>query len=199
MKVTISDSAVATKTLGVWISPGLGQAWGGGLKAPLMDLYTARVGGLPWLPPGWLVQVRELQARFPDDLVRIAPAYARLALNPDLPKWITVDNQRAGVWQEIAKATDAAVGKFAAGKQSEGKPELDRLNANAAFWNRAYNIAVTVRDFVPNTVGFIGSNLWNGLGWKLKLMVAIAAVGAGIYFFPKVAPKLGVTLKSLKA
>jgi len=184
VKATISDSAVATKTLGVWISPGLGQAWGGGLKAPLMDLYTSRVGGLPWLPPGWLVQVRELQARFPDDLVRVAPAYARLAINPDLPAWIGESKQRADVWQEIFAATNSAVGKFAAGKQAEGKPELDRLARNAVFWDRAYNIAVSVRDFVPNTVGFVGKSLWSGLGWKLKLMIGIAAVGAGLYFCP---------------
>ncbi len=188
MAISQSAEAGARKAYGIYVSPGLGGIWEGRLKTEMDRLFVTRMASIPWLPAGWLAGVRDLQSRYPDDLVRIAPAMGRsLIPNPESPDWLLQDQARIDAWQVIAKASDNAIIQVAAGKQAEGKAELDQLYANAAFWDRAYNLAVGVRDAVPNAIGWVGSNLWNGLGWKLKLGLAIAGAAAAYYYWPKLA------------
>lgn len=182
---TPSQEAAIRKAFGVWLSPGLGVAWEGKLKGEMSRLFVTRVAQLPWLPPGWLASVQDIQSRYPDDLVRIAPSMGSIHPNPESPSWILADPDRLAAWQVIAKACDSAIVKFAAAKQDEGRAELQRLYDNAAFWDKAYNLAVAVRDAVPNAAGFIGSSLWNGLGWKWKLAIGFAATAAVVWYLPK--------------
>lgn len=180
-------SETAKKTLGVWIAPGLGQAWGGELKPIMGKLFVEQMAPMPWLPPGWLAAVRDLQAQYPNDLVRVAPSQLASGVPiPDMPAFITSDPAKVAVWQTIFKSNESMIGKFAANKADEGRAEWNSLQRKAAFWDGAYRLAVAARDFVPNSIGFVAGNLWNGLGWKLKLMIGIGVVGAGFWFGPKI-------------
>lgn len=184
---TPSKEAALRKAFGIYLQPGLGVAWEGKLKSEMDKLFVTRMAEIPWLPAGWLGNVRDVQSRYPDDLVRIAPSMGSIHENPETPDWILADPAKVAAWQVIAKASDNVIVAFAAGKQAEGKAELDRLYANAEFWNKAYNLAVGIRDAVPNAGGWILSSLWNGLGWKWKLAIGFAGAAAVVVYFPKIA------------
>jgi hypothetical protein len=187
MAISITAEAGAKKAYGIMVSPGLGVAWNGDLKRLMTTLFTTRVANIPWLPVGWLAGVEDLQARFPDDLVRIGPSMGSIHPNPDMPDWILNSQDRMDAWMAIYRASNDAIVSYAAGKQAEGKAQLDALYRNAAFWDGAYNLAVNIRDAVPNAAGFIGSSLWNGLGWKWKLVIGVAGVAAVGWYWPKLA------------
>ncbi len=187
MAITVSAEAAAKKLYGIMVSPGLGVAWNGDLKRQMNVLFTTRVANIPWLPPGWLASVLDLQSAFPDDLVRIAPSMGSIHPNPDMPAWILTNQERMDAWMEIYRASNDAIVQYAKGQQDAGRAVLDALYARAAFWDAAYNLAVNVRDAVPNAVGWVGSSLWNGLGWKWKLALGFVAVSAGVWYFPKIA------------
>lgn len=175
-----AESMDAQLRLGVWISPGLGLGYPE-LKATLGRLFAERVAVLPWVPAHWLDDVAALQKKFPNDLVRPYPALGSMgAFNRDHGTFI--DSQpKAIAWNEIASASDRAIAKYAQDQQAAGKAELDRLIASAEFWSAAYDIAVSVRDAVPNAVGAVASNLWEGLGTKWKVILLLAAVGGIAY------------------
>ncbi len=168
------------------------------LKVPRI-LFTTKVANIPWLPAGWLAAVEDLQSRFPDDLVRIAPSMGSIHPNPDMPDWILKSQDRMDVWMEIYRASNDAIVSYAKGQQEAGRAQLDALYARAAFWDAAYNLAVSVRDAVPNAVGFIGSSLWNGLGLKWKLILGVAVVGAGVWYWPQLSKLAKTATRSLKA
>ncbi len=185
--ISQTQEAAARKAFGILIQPGLGVAWSGKLKTEMDRLFVTRVAGIPWLPPGWLANVRDIQSRYPDDLVRIAPSMGSIHPNAESPAWILSDPARVAAWQVVALASSKVQSAFAAAKQDEGKAELQRLYNNAAFWDATYKLAVSVRDAAPNAVGWVGSNLWNGLGWKLKLALGLAGAVALYVYFPKLA------------
>lgn len=196
---TPSKEAAIRKAFGTYLSPGLGVAWEGKLKNEMSKLFVLRVSQLPWLPPGWLAQVQDVQSRYPDDLVRIAPSMGSIHPNAESPDWILEDPERVAAWQVIAKASDSAISRFAAAKQDEGRAELQRLYDNAAFWDKAYRIAVGVRDAAPNAAGWVVSSLWNGLGWKWKLALGVAGVAAVVTYWPKLAKLAKSATKALGA
>ncbi len=187
MTITISAEAGAKKLLGIMVSPGLGMAWNGDLKRQMSTLFTTRVANIPWLPPGWLAAVEDLQSRYPDDLVRIAPSMGSIHPNPDMPDWILNSQDRMDVWMEIYRGSNDAIVSYAKGQQEAGRAQLDALYARAAFWDAAYNLAVNIRDAVPNAAGFIASSFWNGLGLKWKLILGVAAAGAVVWYWPVIA------------
>ncbi len=187
MTISVTAEAAAKKLYGIMVQPGYGVAWSGDLKRQMSILFTTRVANIPWLPPGWLASVQDLQSAFPDDLVRIAPSMGSIHPNPDMPAWILVSQDRMDAWMEIYRASNEAIVSYAKGQQDAGKAALDALYRRAAFWDAAYNLAVNVRDAVPNAVGFIGSSFWNGLGLKWKLILGVAGVGAVVWYWPKLA------------
>jgi hypothetical protein len=199
MTITITAEAGAKKLYGIMVSPGLGVAWNGDLKRQMSVLFTGRVSNIPWLPPGWLNAVQDLQARYPDDLVRIAPSMGSIHPNPDMPDWILNSQDRMDAWMAIYKASNDAIVSYAAGQQAAGKAQLAALYASAAFWDGAYNLAVNIRDAAPNAAGFVVSSLWNGLGWKWKLALGVGGAAAVVWYWPKLAKLAKSATKALKA
>lgn len=182
MQANATDSDIAQKSLGVYITQGLGSAYPE-LKRLSAQLFAERVAKIPWLPESWLGDVNALQARFPADLVRIAPSRVLLVKSPMAPAWLD-SPAKVDAWQELFTAHSAIVANFARGEVDKGRAELERVNADAEFWDRLYRIAVSVRDAVPNAVGGIVSNFIRGIGWKWGAIIVIGGIGA-VYLYRK--------------
>ncbi len=135
-----NDSSMTGEGLGVWISPGLGMAYPE-LKTRLLELYRDKVSRLDFVPAGWFALVKKLQDSMPNDLVRIAPSQlANGSPIENMPEWTNSSPRVNNAWQSLFNATNEAVVQFAQQQQSKGKAELDRLYANARFWDTAYKV-----------------------------------------------------------
>ncbi len=178
--LTSAQIDAAEKAYGVTVIPGLGMAYAE-LKPIMADLFTKRAAIIPWIDNGWVSAVSTLQKNNPNDLVVANPSNGKSGIaNKTAPSWQNAE-QRA-VWTEFASVCQSAIAAYAQGQQEAGKSALNGLYRNAAFWDRAYKIAVATRDAVPNAIGFVGSSLWNGLGAKWKIIIGLGLVGAGVYF-----------------
>ncbi len=170
--------------LGVWAQFGLAAAWPE-LAASLNRLYTDRVAKLPWVPRDWFVQVMNLQAANPGSLIVIGPALNVLGgRSSDAPTFADSDD-KLHAWQEIFQMTEAAIRKYADGKASEGRAEMDAAYMNSDFWNRAYAIAVAIRDLPANAVGAVLSGAESVTGGILGSLAKswlfwAALIGAGV-------------------
>lgn len=172
--------------LGVWISPGLGQAYPELRDGIMMRVFGDRVASVPWVPQNWLASVRALQANNPTGLVRIGPAklLGSAVRAPDAPSF--ADTQaKLDWWQSLFDASNAAVGKYAAQQQAAGKAELDKLYANAAFWNTglgatAITVATTIRDLPKNAVGAVLDGAGSVAGGVLKKLLGSWIVWVGL-------------------
>jgi hypothetical protein len=178
----VSDNA--WKTWGVYIQPGIGMAYPE-LNTLLQNFFREKVAKIPWLPSGWFDAQAALQTEFPDDQVRIAPAALTSgAVNPQAPLWLDTAEKRER-WQELFKESNSIVTKYAAGQAELGRAELESLYANAAFWDRMYNIAVSVRDFPKNVVSAVGDFSTDLIIETLKkfwIPIAVIGIGAFIYY-----------------
>lgn len=175
-----AESDAAWKSWGVYIQPGIGEAYPE-LNTKLQNFYRDKVSKIPWIPPGWYDAVSGMQANFPGSQVRIAPALmATGAVNKLAPDWLDSDAKRQ-YWQELFTEASSIVQKYAAGKAEEGRAELDRLYANAAFWDRAYNIAVAIRDAPANVVKAAGE-VATGIAWEGLKGFIVPAIIIGVVF-----------------
>lgn len=140
-------SDYAWKTLGLYISPGMGKAIPA-TQASMREIIQGRMAGLKFLPDGWNTAVAGLIAQFPDDLVRVAPPFLLNGIrNPQTPDFLNTPEKLA-VWQEIWQSSDAAIVKAAKGYQDDAAADLAALQADADFWNKAYTLYRKVADAV---------------------------------------------------
>lgn len=150
MSLTAADRQRVAYVLGVMDQPGLATGYPE-LVRLLNRLFSDKVAKLPWVPRSWLPAVAELQAKNPGDLIKLAPALNVLGFRQEgCPSFADTDD-KAAVWATIYKAQQDAIGAYAAKQAEEGAAELRALEADAAFWDGAYKLAVTVRD-LPSTV-----------------------------------------------
>lgn len=177
MTLTITAEAAATKQFGVYVSPGYGVAWDGQLKSVMSKLFTTRIASLPWIAPGWLAGVQDLQSNNPDDLVRIKPAMGSIHPNLDMPAWIIGSPDHTDVWQTIAQASDNAVTLFAKGQQDAGRATLEALIAKADFWDAAYKLDKAIVSAPGKAVDAITGGVLRALGMNWHL---VALVGLGV-------------------
>jgi hypothetical protein len=176
----MNESDNAWKTLGVYIQPGIGTAYPE-LNKLLQAFFKSKVATIPWLPAGWLDSQAGLQAAYPGDQIRIAPAFkGDGSVSPLAPVWLDTPEKRQ-LWQELFKRSNEIVTAYAAGEAAKGKVLLDKLYSEAAFWDRMYNIAVTVRDLPKTVVGAAGDFASGVVGEFLKKFWIVIAVG-GIGF-----------------
>jgi hypothetical protein len=177
---TPAESDAAWKSWGVYLQPGIGEAYPE-LNTKLLNFFRDKVSEIPWLPAGWYDAVAGIQANFPGSQVRIAPALlVSGGVNKLAPDWLDSDEKRQ-YWQELNVQSNSIVQKYAAGKAEEGRAELDQLYANAAFWDRAYNIAVAIRDAPANAVKAAGEVV-TGIAWEgLKGFIIPAAIVAVVF------------------
>jgi hypothetical protein len=177
------------KNWGVYIQPGIGRAYPE-LNAQLYAMYRDKVRKIPWLPSGWYDAVMGLGTQFPNDQIRIAPAYMGdgVRANVNAPDWLDTKEKR-DAWQAISNDVLKTVQLYAAGQAAAGKAELDSLYAKAAFWNSAYEIAVKVRDFPKEVVGAVAGAANDVAGGvvsvalkKLAIPLLVVGVGALVWY-----------------
>lgn len=121
-------------TLGMRILP-YGDAWPD-LRDILSDIY-GKIGAVPWFPPQWLAQVNALHGKNSMLLIP-TPSSAR---NPPAISFIKTPEQAAW-WNEFERRANAALMLYAEKQASEGRKVMAAANADAAFWDSAYRVAV---------------------------------------------------------
>lgn len=177
------ESDKAWKTLGVYIQPGIGTAYPE-LNKLLQAFFKSKVSTIPWLPAGWMDSQAGLQASYAGDQVRIAPVFkGDGSISPLAPSWLDTPEKRQ-FWQELFKRSNEIVTAYAAGEAAKGKVLLDKLYAEAAFWDRAYNVAVFVRDLPKTVVGAAGDFASGIVGEFLKkFWIPLLVVGVGFIVY----------------
>ena len=172
---TPTTNAQITRTLGVYVQPGIGTAYPE-LVAILRKLYADRVAQLPFVPSGWLADVLDLMGG--NVVVLLQQSKPKGVPYAGLPAWIGGDAEAIDAWQQVALLVNSTYFNFAAGKVAEGRKVIATANANAAFWNALYKGAVFVRDAPGDAVAAIGKGTLGALGaflgktwWVLGLVV----------------------------
>lgn len=205
MALTQAEISKFRYVLGV--EPQMGLAMGyPDLVRILNRLFADRVAKLPWVPPTWLDAVSQLQAKVPSDLIKIAPALNALGKRQEgAPSFADTDAKTA-VWMEIYKAQQDAIVAYAKKQGEIGADIIRRLEADAAFWDGAYKLAVTVRDLPSNVVkavgggvsDFVGSFLPDSLKSYARLVtlaIALLIVGGVLMWYRK---KVGAIVQGFK-
>lgn len=139
------------------------------LSDQLRSLYIARAASIAWLPQDWLGEVLALHGSLGNVLIP-APSTVR----PGIP-WLRTPQQRAW-WDDLAARAQGIVTAYAAGKAAEGRVQLEKLYADSAFWNKAYDIAVVLA--TPVTVAAAGARFANSN--PLTTLLGIGAILAAI-------------------
>ncbi len=167
--------AALIPTLGMYALP-YATTWPE-LSRQLAQIYQDKAADIPWLPSNWLGSVMSLHGKNGQILV---PAVANVSAAGGIP-WIKSSEQREW-WDEFHDLANGAVVKYAANQAAQGKVELDRLYANAEFWNtgfgatmidiqqNAYAVADGVKSFAksPGTYLAIGAVVLGGLFFLSK-------------------------------
>jgi hypothetical protein len=177
--------------LGLLPQPGIATAYPE-LIAEFNKLYSERVAKLTFLPQGWLTTVLENNGKGGTILFPIPPFMANGTVKPGLPSFLQTEGARE-VWKALNAEYRKILIAYAAARAEEGRAELKKLYAAAAFWDGLYNTAVFVRDLPSTAVNTVTNAAFDvvfgnlgKLGWKVWLVVGIAGVGAAIYFAPRV-------------
>jgi hypothetical protein len=172
----------------------------------LNRIYTDKIAKLPWVPASWLGAVGELQGKYPADLIKIAPGYDALNRRGELAPSFADTEAKLKAWHNIYSAQQDAIVAYAAKQAEIGASKLRALEADAAFWDGAYKLAVTVRDLPSNVVkavgggvsDFVGSFLPESLKAYAKWVTAalvLLIVGGVLMWYRK---KVGALVKGFK-
>ncbi len=142
------------------------------LVLQLKAIYRKRVAGIPWIPSNWLATVESLLGHDSQIITPLSSRGAKIGF---------LDTQeKRDWWDRFAADVNTAVSQYAADQQAAGAANLERLEANAVFWDRAYNIAQALAAPInglaflwssPKLVGFL---LWGSVAaiaiWKVAPM-----------------------------
>ncbi len=162
------------KTLGMQVQTGTARVYPE-LVTILNNIYRDKIAKLPFVPSDWLPKVLALQGS--DDGLLLFPIKASrpfgLGINRDLPVWVQANYQ---TWDTLADESQKALTSYMDGKIAEGQSTLNRLYANAAFWNAAYLSAKFVADIPTNVVKGAGTAV--GSIFKANWL-PIIVIGAG--------------------
>ncbi len=162
------------KSLGMQVQLGTARVYPD-LVTILNNIYRDKIAKLPFVPADWLPKVLALQGS--DDGLLVYPIKATrilgLGINPDLPAWVQAN---AATWDTLADECKNALTSYMDGKIAEGQATLNRLYANAAFWNAAYISAKFVADIPTNVVKGAGTAV--GSIFKANWL-PIIVIGAG--------------------
>lgn len=103
------------------------------LTEALRKLYRDKVGVMPWLPPSWFASVNALHGGPNGEIMVIAPSGATYAGGKGVP-FLDTPEKKAW-WDTLAKQVAEIITKYAENKAVEGRAELEKAYAAAAFWN----------------------------------------------------------------
>ncbi len=170
---------------------GLLDAWPN-LRTNLVDIYTAHVSRLPFVPAGWLDgAVAHLHAA---DAAVWLPTPS--PLSP--PAWLN-SPEALSAWKTLFDALESAVNSYAAGEEAAGAAALASLNASAEFWNGLYVAAKAIAD-APSAVlsaagsvadSIVGGIFSSGVG-KVLLIGGLIAAGVAVYVLFPAAKKVAI-------
>jgi len=168
-------------TLGVWIQPGLGSAWPN-LRQTIYKLYLEKVQPLPFVPREWYTKVMSLQSGDDGALIKIAPVFMK---DGSLTEWgkntsFLDTEEKRKTWDDLSKQVNEIVIAYARNESAKGKVLLDKLYADAAFWDRAYRVTKAIAD-APKTVvkatGEFASDIaWTGLKAFLPALLIVGGL-----------------------
>lgn len=143
-----------------------GAAWPDFSKQ-VRALLIDRAGKIPWLPDDWLTSIRYLHGQ-DGRIMMPVPSTASTSAGSGA-EFLDTAAKRA-VWDTLAGELNAAQQAYAAGQAAQGAKIMDAANNNAAFWDRAYNVAsvlalpVTVVQAAWNNPWAAGAVVYGGLG-----------------------------------
>lgn len=166
--------------------PGLGQAYPEFRE--LSERIVQRIASLPWIPPGWITEVRAYQAARPDlDSGRPIMVPRRITNTrtgvrlADSPTWV-VGADRIALWDQMADETQKAMLALGQRRLDEGRAIMEAADRNAAFWDRLARAAEFVRD-IPAAVGKAAGDVASGFSvallkaaWPALLIAGAAAL-----------------------
>ncbi len=172
---------------GLTLQPGLGTGYPD-LKSVVDTIINTRIGGLPWLPDGWLEAYALLKKQNPGDVIQLYPSNGTAGnKNIEAPDWQTAEQRTA--WTAAALEIHKSIQKYAAGKQDEGRAELQALYRNAAFWDAAYRIDLAIASAPGVVVNAVVEGAGRALSLSLaalsgpvKIVLIVAVLGVGYYF-----------------
>lgn len=174
-------NATLTGNLGVYVQPGIGEAYPELVKI-LRELYRTRVSRLPFVPNDWYVQVDRLMGS--NTVVKLQQSKPNGVVYDGLPVWIVSDKAAIDAWQKVAVLMNSAITAFIGGEIEKGKSIIASANANAEFWNTLYDGAVWVRDAPGKAVDAVGRGAMSFAGSflaKTWWIGAVLLVGLFIY------------------
>jgi hypothetical protein len=163
MALSQADRGKIAYTLGVMDQPGLAMGYPD-LVRMLNRIYTDKIAKLPWVPKSWLGAVGEVQAKNPADLIKVTPGYDALNRRSDMAPSFADTDGKLKAWHNIYTAQQDAIVAYAAKQAEIGASKLRALEADAAFWDGAYKLAVTVRDLPSNVVKAVGGGVSDFVG-----------------------------------
>lgn len=176
----VTSGEAARNLYGAMLQAGLGGAYPE-LKRKMAAIFD-RVASLPWVPASWKSGVLNIQAQYPDDLVKLGPVIGTNgAALSERPLFLDTP-EKLKFWQDMYYSQQKAIQLFAEQKNREGLAELDSALADAAFWDAAYKLAVTVRDAPGKTLdavtGGVVAFVKNNFAFSILL---VTAIGVGVW------------------
>ena len=107
------------------------------LRDILEKIYVEKAADIPWFPSGWLARVQALHGF---DSMLLLPSTSR---NSPAISFLDTPAKKQW-WDEFHDIANKALLAYADGQAAAGRKIVDAANADAAFWDRAYRIAVVL-------------------------------------------------------
>lgn len=173
----------AEQQLGVYLNSA-GNAWPE-LRESLFRILEDKVAPLAFVPNDWLADVRATcGTTYAPQLV--SPYMRNGDPKPTAPAWLRADKSYLDAWHAIADLTRAAVLDYSQGKIEEGRAELAKAYAAAAFWDGLYRATKAVADLPSNAVAAVGDGVGYVAGGVFGSLAKswvfwVLAVGAAAY------------------
>lgn len=139
-------------------------------SAQMRALIVDRAGQIPWLPDDWLTSMRYLHGQ---DGRIMMPVPSTASTSAGHGAEFLDTPEKAAVWDQFAAQANAAQQAYAAGQAAQGAKIMAQANADAEFWDHAYNLAsvlalpVTVLKAAWNNPWTAGGLIYGGLGLLL--------------------------------
>ena len=166
---------MSAQDLGLYLLPGVGSAWPE-LKKIEFELIEKTGKTLIWLPQGWLNAAQDLDRANPGALLKFNTTSGTGNI---VPPFLNTP-EKIAVWNSLRQASDDAQKSYAANEAATGRAIINSKLAQAAFWDGAYNLAVTIRDVPKTVISAAGDFASDVTTTALKKFVVPVAIIAGV-------------------
>jgi len=139
-------SDLATKNLGVRLSPRIQAADWQPMEALIREITRGQAGAIPRLPAGWLASVDALAQEYPDQRVSLAPALSvsgkRLETTPD---WLD-SQEKLEAWNRAYFKMKEGEVVFANGMREDGLRIMAAANDRAWWAENVYQVVKVIAE-----------------------------------------------------